>query len=43
MDSPGSGTGRRAVLRGRASECALLDGLLSAIRRGESRSLVVHG
>jgi DNA-binding CsgD family transcriptional regulator len=30
-------------LRGRASECALLDGLLDAIRRGESRSLVLRG
>src|SRR3954466_11709200 len=30
-------------LRGRASECAVLDDLLSAIRRGESRSLVVRG
>jgi hypothetical protein len=30
-------------LRGRASECALLDELLSAIRRGESRSLVLRG
>src|SRR5512133_1324885 len=31
------------VLRGRSSECALLDGLLFAIRRGESRSLVLRG
>ena len=30
-------------LRGRASECALLDDLVSAIRRGESRSLVLRG
>jgi hypothetical protein len=30
-------------LRGRASECALLDDVLSAIRRGESRSLVLRG
>ncbi len=35
------GPGRR--LRGRASECALLDELVSAIRRGESRSLVLRG
>jgi DNA-binding CsgD family transcriptional regulator/tetratricopeptide (TPR) repeat protein len=35
------GTGGR--LRGRASECALLDDLVSAIRRGESRSLVLRG
>ena len=30
-------------LRGRASECALLDDLVSAIGRGESRSLVLRG
>ena len=30
-------------LRGRADECALLDGLLGDVRRGESRSLVVRG
>src|SRR3954466_8652798 len=30
-------------LRGRASECAVLESLVSAIRRGESRSLVVRG
>ena len=30
-------------LRGRGSECALLDDLVSAIRRGESRSLVLRG
>src|SRR5215208_409930 len=30
-------------LRGRASECALLDDLVSAIRRCESRSLVLRG
>src|SRR3954447_21902383 len=36
---PGPGGG----LRGRSSECALLDDLLSAIRRGESRSLVLRG
>jgi DNA-binding CsgD family transcriptional regulator len=36
---------RRPVgrLRGRASECALLDDLVSAIRHGESRSLVLRG
>src|SRR3954464_13978850 len=32
-----------AGLRGRARECALLDDLVSAIRRGESRSLVLRG
>jgi DNA-binding CsgD family transcriptional regulator len=31
------------VLRGRASECASLDELLSAVRRGESSALVVRG
>jgi DNA-binding CsgD family transcriptional regulator len=35
--------GHRTGLRGRADECALLDGLTGAIRRGESRSLVVRG
>ena len=30
-------------LRGRATECALLDELASAIRRGESRALVLRG
>src|SRR5438045_5481322 len=30
-------------LRGRASECAVLDDLVDAIRRGEGRSLVVRG
>src|SRR3954452_17538987 len=35
--------GVRPRLRGRAKECALLDDLLSAIRRGESRSLVLKG
>jgi DNA-binding CsgD family transcriptional regulator len=34
---------RHVGLRGRASECALLDDVLSALRRGESRSLVVRG
>ena len=43
MEHPVLGAGRRATLRGRAAECALLDDLLSAIRRGESRSLVIRG
>src|SRR5215831_9275567 len=43
MDSRLPGAGRRALLRGRASECALLDELASAIRRGQSRSLVLRG
>src|SRR5215469_3654407 len=43
MESRLSPAGGRALLRGRASECAQLDDLASAIRRGESRSLVVRG
>jgi DNA-binding CsgD family transcriptional regulator len=43
MDSFSAGQGSRTGLLGRASECALLDGLLSALRRGESRSLVLRG
>jgi DNA-binding CsgD family transcriptional regulator len=35
--------GRRTTLRGRGTECALLDALVSAIHRGESRSLVLRG
>ena len=37
------GPGWRASLLGRARECALLDGLLSDIRQGQSRSLVLRG
>jgi DNA-binding CsgD family transcriptional regulator len=37
------GSGLRVGLLGRASECALLDGLIRDIRRGESRSLVLRG
>jgi DNA-binding CsgD family transcriptional regulator len=33
----------RERLRGRAEECALLDGLAAAIRGGESRALVLRG
>ena len=33
----------RMSLLGRADECALLDGLIDDIRRGESRSLVLRG
>ena len=39
--SPEEGWG--AGLRGRGSECELLDGVVSAIERGESRSLVLVG
>ena len=35
--------GRRSALRGRADECALLDTLVDAVRRGEGRSLVLRG
>src|SRR5918997_1368038 len=37
------GAGRKPSLRGRASECTLLDGLVSAVRQGASRSLVLRG
>ena len=37
------GPGLGASLRGRDHECAVLDGLLGEIRRGESRSLVLRG
>src|SRR3954468_21591013 len=35
--------GRKATLRGRADECALLDTMGYAVRRGEGPSLVVRG
>jgi DNA-binding CsgD family transcriptional regulator len=43
MENPVPGPGRRTRLRGRGSECAVLDDLVSSIRRGESRSLVLRG
>ena len=43
MESRALGPGRQTSLRGRASECALLDGLIGDIRQGESRSLVLRG
>src|SRR5689334_25365497 len=43
MGNRAPGPGRRSALRGRASECAVLDDLVVAIRRGESRSLVLRG
>jgi len=43
MVNPAPGLGRSAGLRGRTSECALLDTVVDAVRRGEGRSLVVRG
>jgi hypothetical protein len=43
MTAEGRFRGPGGRLRGRTSECALLDDLLSAIRHGESRSLVFRG
>jgi hypothetical protein len=38
-----AGPGQQAAPCGRTSECALLDDLVAAVRRGEGRSLVIHG
>jgi DNA-binding CsgD family transcriptional regulator/tetratricopeptide (TPR) repeat protein len=43
VDARFHGPGGRTGLRGRGSECALLEDLVSAIREGESRSLVLRG
>ena len=43
MTAEGRFAGPGGRLRGRANECALLDDLVWAIRRGESRSLVLRG
>src|SRR3954471_6092081 len=43
MTAEGRFRGPGGRLRGRANECALLDDLVWAIRRGESRSLVLRG
>ena len=43
MEDRFPGPGRKTSLKGRARECALLDGLVGAIRQGESRSLVLRG
>src|SRR6188472_4225721 len=43
MDGRAHGRVGRTGLRGRASECALMDDLVSAVRRVESRSLVLRG
>src|ERR687887_2612628 len=43
METRLAAQGRQPTLRGRADECALLDRLVDAVRRGEGRSLVVRG
>jgi DNA-binding CsgD family transcriptional regulator len=43
METSVAGPGPQPRLLGRDSECALLDGLIGDIRRGESRSLVLRG
>ena len=43
MESWLAGSGLRAGLLGRASECAVLDDLVASVRGGESRSLVLRG
>ena len=43
MDNRVRGLERGTGLRGRTDECALLDELVAAIRRGESQSLVLRG
>ena len=43
MNTPPVAPGPRTSLLGRDSESALLDGLVAAIRQGESRSLVLTG
>jgi len=43
MESALPGPGRRTELLGRVAECAILNDVVSAIRRGEGRSLVLRG
>jgi AAA ATPase domain len=43
MEQRYAAPGRHPGLCGRAAECAVLDDVVSAIRRGESRSLVLRG
>jgi DNA-binding CsgD family transcriptional regulator len=43
MEDRFPGPGLQTSLMGRARECAVLDGLVVAIRQGESRSLVLRG
>ena len=43
MNDPHQVRGGRITLRGRGAECAVLEGILDAVRAGESRALVVRG
>jgi DNA-binding CsgD family transcriptional regulator len=43
MDKIAAATGPRPHLRGRARECAVLEDALAAVRRSESRALVLRG
>jgi Cdc6-like AAA superfamily ATPase len=43
MANRGPGSAQRSTLLGRHGECALFDGLVAAIRQGESRSFVLRG
>ena len=43
MDTGSAGPERSTRLLGRATECVLLDDVVSAIRRSEGRSLVLRG
>src|SRR5436190_24184705 len=43
METRRAAPGRQPTLRGRVDECALLDTVVDAVRRGEGRSLVVRG
>src|SRR3954451_21893358 len=43
METRHTAPGGEPTLRGRADQCALLDGVVDAIRRGEGQSLVVRG
>jgi DNA-binding NarL/FixJ family response regulator len=43
METHGTAPPRQPTLLGRADECAMLDTLVDAIRRGEGRSLLVRG
>ena len=43
IDNPRSGSGSQPPLRGRSRECAQLDDLVSGVRCGEGRALVLTG